>query len=106
MIADKRARADARRKKPLARKPIVSNSHRRARDPQRTREIAARRQTVAGTQTAVSNRTPYLPVDLPTQVFASDEIDVQVHWRGKFSVHKLAQSKKRELDIAPVLFRL
>src|ERR1043165_6195840 len=86
MITHKRARANARCEKALACKPVVSDRDCRARDLQRAREIAARRQTVAGTQTPVSNRATYLPIDLSAQILAADEVDVKFHWRGEFTL--------------------
>jgi hypothetical protein len=42
-------------------------------------QIATRRQAITGSETTITNRIPYLPVDLAAEVLSTDKIDLKLH---------------------------
>jgi hypothetical protein len=63
----------------LAGEPVVGDLHGGARDTQAPGQLPGRRQAAARRQEAVEDGPPQLPVDLPGQVLAADQADVDVH---------------------------
>src|SRR5437867_4315863 len=71
--------ARARLDKALAGEPVVGDAHRRAGHAEAARELARRRQAIAGAEPASDNGTAELPIDLAAEIVAADKADMEFH---------------------------
>ena len=78
-FADKRAVSDASEEEAFSRQAVIRVGDRHSGHTERSCELAARRQSIAGAKHAVDNRVAYLPVDLRAQIPSADQADVHRH---------------------------
>jgi hypothetical protein len=80
MLSHKGAGAHARNYKAFAGKPVVCHGHRCTRHAQTLGQLSGRGQKVARPKPSVEDRPAQLSIDFSTEIFAVEEVDVELHW--------------------------
>jgi hypothetical protein len=79
VVVHERAGADAGRHEPLARQPVVCHRDGGTTDTQMLCQFPSGREDLATPEPTIDDGTPQLPVDLPAQIVATHQADVEIH---------------------------